>query len=452
MRFTALIAFLFSCFFSYAQENSPYSRYGLGDLVPQQNMISRSMGGISAGYSDFQSINFINPASYSNLSISKRSPCSFTTSFFPSVIFDVAAEGDARTLKTVSPVKKYTATNLLFSYLQLGLPVRMKKTNKKGLFLGVNMGIRPVTNINYKILKSERLPIDSLSTLYTGSGGINQIYGGAGLSYKNFSAGFNLGYMFGNKDYSTQVYFHNDTVSYYNSNSSTKTNFGGVFINGGLQYTIPIKDTITGAGAIKFGVYGNLDQKLKAKRDVVRETVVYDASGNSYRIDSIFDQKDIKGTIVYPEMLGAGVSYKKGHWMLGADFEMTKWNGYRYYGQADEVRSNWKVRAGAEFFPADCGTPVKKFLHFVSYRAGFYYGPDYIKVNNKTLPEYAFTFGFGIPLKLRKNYYETQYSILNTAFEIGARGDKKSNLRENIFRFGIGLSLTDRWFRQAKYD
>ena len=53
--------------FSIAQENSPYSRYGIGNLVPKGNMQYRSMGGISAGASDPTVINFINPASYSNL-------------------------------------------------------------------------------------------------------------------------------------------------------------------------------------------------------------------------------------------------------------------------------------------------------------------------------------------------------------------------------------------------
>ena len=51
----------------FAQENSPQSRYGLGDIVPKANIVSRGMGGIAAGYSDYQSVNFINPASYSNL-------------------------------------------------------------------------------------------------------------------------------------------------------------------------------------------------------------------------------------------------------------------------------------------------------------------------------------------------------------------------------------------------
>ena len=54
---------------TYAQENSPYSRYGLGDLIPAQNILSRSMGGLSAAYSDYQAVNFSNPASYTGLKI-----------------------------------------------------------------------------------------------------------------------------------------------------------------------------------------------------------------------------------------------------------------------------------------------------------------------------------------------------------------------------------------------
>src|SRR5215208_3478647 len=59
---------LFSSFstFSIAQDNSPYSRYGLGDVVPSSSVTTRGMAGISAGYSDFTSVNFNNPASYSN--------------------------------------------------------------------------------------------------------------------------------------------------------------------------------------------------------------------------------------------------------------------------------------------------------------------------------------------------------------------------------------------------
>ncbi len=49
-------------YFSLSQENSPYSRYGIGNLAPTSNILTRGMGGISAGYADAASLNFLNPA------------------------------------------------------------------------------------------------------------------------------------------------------------------------------------------------------------------------------------------------------------------------------------------------------------------------------------------------------------------------------------------------------
>src|SRR5947208_1036065 len=67
--FSFCIALLFISVISYSQENSPFSRYGLGDIYPQQSIASRSMGGVSAAFTTTQAINTINPASYGSLGI-----------------------------------------------------------------------------------------------------------------------------------------------------------------------------------------------------------------------------------------------------------------------------------------------------------------------------------------------------------------------------------------------
>ncbi|MEO5890360.1 MAG: hypothetical protein ABIQ31_08915 [Ferruginibacter sp.] len=421
----------------YSQENSPYSRYGLGDIIPKSNIVSRGMGGIAGGISDYQSINFINPASYGNLK---------------ATIFDIGFEADRRTLKSTNPAARFSATNAVISYLQLGFPIKMKKANKKDIFWAMNIGLRPVSKINYKITKQERLPgVDSLGTIYEGSGGMSQAYLGTAISIKHFNIGVNGGYMFGNKDYSTRLTFLNDTVSYAQSNTQTKTNFGGLFINGGIQYDFRLKNKKTKKESIiRFGAYGNLKQTLTASKDEIVETVQYDAAGNKVRIDSVYEN-NIKGNVVYPATVGFGVSYQTLNWLFGADFETTKWQDYRFYNQTDLVQNSWKIRVGTEYFPLKDNTSFKKYFSFVKYRFGFYYGPDYIRVNN-SLPEYGFSFGAGFPLKLRKSYYETQTSMLNTAIEFGSRGDKKSNLRESTLRISVGLSLSDLWFIGQKYQ
>ena len=438
-----LPVFIVACGFqmtAIAQENSPYSRYGLGDLAPNHNIFSRGMGGISAGVLDYQSINFVNPATLSSLS---------------NTIFDMGAEVDVRTLKSTNPVKKFTAANSIFSYLQLGFPLATEKMRKKDIGWGMSFGLKPVTKVNYKIEKSSRLSnIDSLSTLYEGTGGTNQAFIGTALKIKGFSFGFNAGYMFGSKNYSTRLAFVNDTVVYYKSNSANKTTFGGLFINGGIQYELILnKDKKNETPRVlRFGAYGTLQQKLNASRDDIRETFSYDANSASYRIDSVYEKKDIKGKIEYPSTYGVGFSYTDEHWVFGADYEAAKWSNYRYYGQADAVQNNYVIRVGGQYYPAKLNTPVKKYFNFVKYRAGFYYGPDYIKTNNSR-PEFGFTLGTGMPLtSLQRLSYSGEYVVLNTALEVGGRGDKSSNVRENMVRFSIGVSMNARWFRKLKYD
>ncbi len=423
-----------------AQENSPYSRYGLGDLTPNHNVFTRGMGGISAGVADSRSINFTNPASLTMIS---------------NMVFDVGTEIDYRILKSTNPAKKFTSANTYVSYLQMAFPLTTPKMAKKDMFWLLTFGLKPLTKINYKIEKNERLPgVDSLHTLYEGNGGVNQAYLGTALKYKNFSIGINAGYTFGSKDYSTKLNFLNDTVFYYSSNSEEKTSFGGVFINGGMQYDFTLaKDEKKRVSKIlRVGVYGNIQQNLKASNDIIRETILYDQNGGTTTLDSVYKVKDVKGMIKMPAMVGFGASYQDAHWLIGADLEYGNWSSYRYYGQKDDVQDNYTVRAGAQYYPAKDNTPLKKYFNFVRYRAGLYFGSDYINTN-KNRPEYGFTIGAGMPLTtLRKISYTGEYVVLNTALEVGNRGNKQTNLRENVVRFSIGVSMNARWFQKPKYN
>ena len=426
---------------AFAQENSPYSRYAIGDLTPNHNAFTRGMGGIAAGVADNRSINFTNPSSLTSIT---------------NTIFDVGTEIDYRILKSTNPAKKFTSANTYVSYLAMAFPLTTPKMAKKDMLWAMSFGLKPVSKINYKIEKAERLVgIDSLHTLYEGSGGLNQAFFGTGFKYKNLSIGINGGYMFGRKEYSTILTFINDSTFYYQSNSATKTSFGGLFINGGIQYDLALakdeKQRVT--KNLKIGVYGNLQQNLKSNNDLLRETIIYDQNGNIFRIDSVYQENNVKGKVKLPAMVGAGFTYMDIHWLVGADFEYGNWSSYRYNGQADQVQNNWTVRVGTQYYPAKENTPAKKYFNFVKYRAGFYYGSDYINVN-KNRPEYGFTLGTGMPLtslKYKSRDPERGFVMLNTALEIGNRGNKQTNLRESIVRVSIGVSMNAGWFQKRKF-
>jgi len=405
-----------------AQENSPYSRYGLGDLTPSQNNLNRAMGGLSAAYSNIQSVNFTNPASYAFLKITS---------------YDIGLDYSSRTLRTINPPKSFTSSYLIPSYFQLGLPLS-KKNN-----WGMNIGLRPISRINYDIAIRTRTPIDSVRYGYVGNGGSYQAYTGMGFGTKNFTVGFNVGYMFGNKEYNTRVSFVSDTITYKMSNSTDTTRFGGIFYNAGFQYKFNISKTTS----VKLGAFSNFKTELSAIRNISRETINFSTTNGVQTIDSVYHGTDEKGTIIYPASWGAGFSIdRENSWMIGAEFNKAKWNDYRYYGKTDFMSNTWTMRLGGQFVPNYKG---EGYWSKVAYRLGFSFGPENIKLNN-TVRQKTFSFGTGLPV--RRNVYTNQYTVINTAFELSYRGNKTNDLKESIFRISLGLNLGDIWFNKPKYQ
>ncbi len=460
IKITALTMLTVSILPAAAQDNSPYSRYGLGDQVPSVNIVNRSMGGVSAGFTDPFTINYANPASYSWFQSFKeaRSPKLGSGR----AILDVGINYESRTLREPnnnSPVGKFTASNLLFSHVQIGVPLRSN--------WGLSFGIRPVNRISYNMIKRERLTdpisgtnIDSAQTLSEGDGGAYMPNIGTGMRFKTaknqwLSIGVTAGYLFGKKDYATRRAFINDSIAYNAGNWQTKASYGNIFFNAGLQYVINIDSRLSAT----IGAYGNWQQKLKATEDRIRETYYYDEAAGYTRLDSVYEDRNIKGDIIYPSSFTVGFMLQKlpkydgekreGGWSLGVDFSQTQWDNYRYYGKVDSVRNRWELRLGGELRPAP---NPNSYWSNVAYRAGFFIGPDYIHVREK-LPMYGITAGIGLPLvQPRNSQARNQYTLINLGFEYIKRGNNDNLLRENLFRLSVGMSLSDLWFIKRRYD
>jgi hypothetical protein len=438
---------------AFSQDNSPYTRYGLGDIVPSTNINSRSMGGISAAYSDYLSINFNNPASYGGFLVAKEPGAKKIS--YGRAILDVGLNIENRTLKEPNNVGKFTASNALFSHVQVGFPLKEN--------WGLSFGLRPVTRISYKIARIELLsdpntnqPIDSAITLYQGSGGSYLASVGTGFRIRfnnkvSLSFGINGGYFFGKKDISTRRSIFNDSIQYNSGNFQTITSYGNVYGNAGLQFQALLAKNL----ALSAGAYGNWKQKLDASQDIVRETFVYDEASGNVRLDSVYDQRDIDGTIDYPSSVTGGLMIekyvdfdaKKAGWLLGIDYESTQWSDYRFYKQADpSVRNSYKFKFGAQLRPF----PKKNYFSNVAYRAGFFVGRDYIHVQNK-LPVFGISAGLGLPV-VNYSQLSAAQTILNICFEFIRRGNNDNLLKENLFRLSFGISLSDNWFYKKKYE
>ncbi|WP_152616762.1 hypothetical protein [Flavihumibacter solisilvae] len=426
-----------------AQENSPYSRYGWGNLVPSTPIATRGMGGIGAGYVDFdprynfknvyprsQTVNFLNPASYSRLKITS---------------FDLGFEVENQVLREQNNPEKYKASYVNFSYLQLGIPISRKHN------FAMVMGLRPISRVNYKIL-SNRLednpgtgnPIDSSLTTYEGTGGSYQAYAGLGKAFGKFSIGANVGYFFGTKDFSTRKELVNDSIIYNKLNNQTKISFGGFFLNGGAQYAADLGNSLR----LVLGATATLKHDYNASTDFIIQTFQYDGSGGIIGVDSVYAEENVKGKISFPASYSGGFTLEKqDKWMIGADYVTTSWDDFAIYGRGDTVASNWKVKFGAQLIPNAFGT---NYWGRVTYRVGFNFGPDYIKYKNQELNQYNITAGFGFPV--RPNRFSNQYTNLNLSLEYGRRGSASTQLQENVFRLALGFTLSDLWFVKRRYD
>lgn len=431
------ILFLLSASASIAQDNAPYSRYGIGDLVPNTNIVNRGMGGVSAAYADVLSVNFNNPASYAAFKAYTEERSNKLTS--GRVLLDVGINIDNRTLRNPNDVKKFTASNATFSYFQLGVPLRKN--------WGLSFGLRQLSRVSYKIDKREQVfntgsgLLDSVKTQFAGDGGSFLPNIGTGFAIKNLSVGASVGYLFGKRSFSSTRQFLYDTVGYLSSVHSTNASFGDLFFNAGLQYNIDLSKQTH----LRLGLAGNHQQKIDATRDVYREAV-------GLIKDTIYTSLGEKGTIIYPSSYTAGfivenLKEKGNGWSIGADYVSTKWNDYRYFDSTDFVKDNWQIRVGGQFRPE----PKANYFSNVAYRAGFFTGPDYVNVGTE-LPQLGITFGMGLPLANYNRLSPGQFTIVNLGFEYIKRGNNDNILKENLFRVSVGLNFSDLWFNKRKYD
>jgi hypothetical protein len=162
----------------------------------------------------------------------------------------------------------------------------------------------------------------------------------------------------------------------------------------------------------------------------------------------------MKGSISYPASYTGGLALEStignnGSYLLAADYVQSKWSDFRYFGAVDSVQDNWQLRVGGHYRPdAIAGSG---YFSNVTYRAGFFYGPDYIRLQNK-IPQFGLSFGMGLPLANYNRLSPGQYTIINVALEYEKRGNNDNMLKEDMFRLSVGLNFSDLWFTKRRYD
>ena len=390
--------------------NSPYTRYGYGDLSDQSFGNSKAMGGIAFGLRDGAQINPLNPASYTAID---------------SLTFLFEGGVSLQNMNISGSGVKLNAKNSSFDYLAMQFRLHPR--------IAMSIGLLPFSNVGYSVSDSKVANGVSQTRSFTGDGGLHQLYGGIGVKVlKNLSLGVNASYFWGDIT-RTRTIIYPATSESYSYIQQMGVSISDYKLDFGTQYTLDFnkKHSMT-IGAV-------FSPKHKLNNDYTVTTQV--STTNSNNLDA---------TLELPNTFGVGFTYNYDKRLtVGADYSLQQWSKTKFGVNTsdDAVREDFnetytycnrhKVSVGAEYIPNLMG---RSYLSHIKYRLGAYYTTPYYKIGGKEATrEYGVTAGFGLPVPRSR-------SILSIS------GQESAFVNENIFRVSIGLTFNERWFFKRRVE
>ena len=413
---------------------TPYSIFGVGDLLESGSAYNRSMGGVGIATRSNRFINAVNPAA-----VSAHDTLAFMTDY--SMYQDNKYFSQAG-MKTVS-------NTLSIADLIISFPIYRSMT--------MMVGIMPYSSTGYgynSIYDKGALVADTGPVVYTanGRGGIYQAFAATGFTlWKRLSLGAQAIYYFGHNEKAfTETFSDNSYNGATNGSTFDLTGFTGKF---GLQY----EQRIGPRSTLTLGATYRLQTKL---RGTVQD---YRYSVGSAVTDTLYNQVHNLGTagndIRLAGELGVGISYHYGDRLLiSADYTRADWTGSGLDkaagfagnlipGNGHSVFStavSQTYRLGAEFVPNR--NDVRYYFNLCAYRAGIYHKQEYYLLDGHHISSTGVTLGITLPVFRWSNG-------VTLGVEFGQRGTVADNLiRERYMNFSVGFNLYDIWFRRIQYE
>jgi hypothetical protein len=411
---------------------SPYSRYGVGNIKSLALPQFKAMGGISTAVfspSGYSNINMMNPSSYAGITL--------TT-------VDIGATGSFNNLKRNDASE--TSFNSTLSHIALAFPVSRQSA--------LSFGLLPYSELGYKFVNSATLSASGSTSaqdvnyIYAGEGGLNKAYIGYGFQLgKHFRLGANAEYIFGNllQTRSTELV---DQTNAINSRLETKNTVGGLSYSYGTQYNIPLNSKTS----VTLGYSGSSASSINSTKSFVVTQYLKDATTGAElsAMDTLVNTQNEKTQLKLPLLHSFGISIQKyNKWLIGADYRMGKWSDLSIGDQNQQLQDTYGFSVGGQITP-DINS-IGSYFNRVDYRLGFTYDKTYVQLNNQDIKQMAITFGFGFPLA--SSAARTSFYKMNFTTELGRRGALTNGLlQENYINLHLGFTLNDRWFRRFKFD
>lgn len=402
--------------------NSPYTRFGYGELADRSFGAGRAMGGVGIGLRSPKQINPLNPASYSSMD-------SLT------FLFDFGASGQLSWF--YDGVNRQKNLNGNVEYIALQFPVTR--------WLAVSAGLLPYSHVGYSFGKAYTEVASPYQEVFTGTGSLSEVYAGLSVDIwkKRLAVGANVGYLFGDLAHNRSLQFTSGS-NYKNVLYMKQLDVRDVKFDFGIQYTHPVgkREYLT------LGATYSPGKRLNAESYNLSQ-IGNENSGTGYETttDTVRGQRSDIAT-----SFGFGASYvKENKLTLAADFLFENWSRCYYFGEKGSFKDRLRVAAGAEYIP---NYMERNYLKRIRYRAGFHYSNSYLNISMKEgnatkqggYDEYGASLGFGLPLIDNR-------SFLNISFEyVKVKPALKSMIDEQHFRFTVNYTFNELWFYKRKLD
>ncbi len=445
MKFNITIILLITFFqtsLAQVSENLPLSALGIGELSDRGTVAGNSLSGLFSTYYNGYNVNLVNPASYAGLA---------------ATAFDVGVDASYITLDDTR--KSQGAWGGNFKYLSLSFPlispVNIVLDRKEQLFkMGMNISLLPISKMDYRINQTDFTEDDSRVTRqYGGNGGLNKLQFGTGAQYRNFSAGFNVGFLFGTIHNEKALLFE-ELPNGHHTYAVNERAYSGILWDAGLLYRHFLKKDLENPGKnswISFGLYGNsrqpvnVDQKILTLRKANIYSGLDDANPNQSTIDTISLMSDEGFRNHLPSRVGFGVSYSASNRIqMGVNFAFDNWENFNNILNIGELRNSWSAAASMEYTP-DPGS-LLDYWNRVSYRGTLYMNSDPRVIQGDGLDKKGVQVGLGLPI-----FQKRQLSYINFSIDYGKLASQ--TFKENFIRFNIGVTLNNNlWFYKRRFE
>ena len=443
-----LMPFMASAQSSSINAYSPYTMYGMGELLTPGSAQMRSMGGVGIALRNYGQINPMNPAA---ASIAPQKSFLFDVSFDGTHYRNSQQKYDAADVALSKPAMAvYNGANIHSISLTFPLAKRM----------GLSFAISPYSSVGYNIKTTDDnddnwADIGRVRYGHDGEGDISEVKLSYGWTpWQKFSIGVAARYYWGGvtRNYQTVV---SDVITGSGVYASTKGMeryvVNKVKLQLGMQWSPINTETKTFTLGATYDFGGELEPK--------RESYIYN--------DNVPVRDQINGMeLRVPHQLGVGIFFRNRTMAWGADYLYAAWGGDNAAKQENSTLSTVDVRytdtrtvkLGFEITPRS--NDVRNYLNRISYRMGARLGNYYQTFGGQRVNNFAITAGMGLPLKI------WGVSTVNVGFEYGrmaaknpieVNGHKVGLIKQNTFKFTLGFSLfsadtADYWFVKQKYD